>query len=832
MPDNGRLLRRAAAIVPALAALAAFVPAAAASDPLSWQPVGPPTGSIAALAVAPSDGDRVYAATDGGVARSDDGGLTWAWPGAWGIAPSTVAVSPEDEDTVAGFGRAGVARSTDGGATWTSVLDDGSTSGTVAFAPSDGSVAYAALAGDGSGRKIERSADGGASWHATATAPPADAVRLVVDPAAATTVYAETDHETIYRSTDSGGHWTRLDSSLGRALISITPDRLQPGRLFATTPQGVLLSADNGATWRRPAAGILGTTGREPIIQDAADPNRLWLVTSGGLWTSADTGMNWASVDGSPVLASDGTVAPLVAGDAGGELLGPVDAGVAATVDAGRSWHSGSLPSADMVGLALGGGTIFAATVNGSSALQASGDGGDSWAPAGPTAATDALAMSATGSTVYISTPQGVFRSLDGGATWARRSSQTPATLFADPDQDGLVFADDMLSTDGGATWTSDAVGSPSGAALGLNVLATAPRTVLLATSSGLSRSVGGAAWMPVADLGSGPVGAVSGDPARPAVAYAASANGTVFRTADGGATWRAGTAPDGGVIALAADPAHPGVIHAATRAGDRPGLWQSGDGGTSWTRADGAAGGALVSALVVGADGTTYAATFGRSVYRLAAAALPPPAITVAPHPSLTAGTRLGAGVPVRVGWQASGDPASYDLELLGPAERQLHPVEPSALIGIAPGVPTTARVRAVDGAGRTGAFVAGAPFTATLPSEASSALTYAGGWVRVTASDLVTGAARQATAVGANAHFTFTGRGVAWIATRGPQRGSARVFVDGRLAGTINLRAEVRSTRTLVFARNFPAAGTHMLAISVTGGGSVDVDALAVIR
>jgi hypothetical protein len=87
-------------------------------------------------------------------------------------------------------------------------------------------------------------------------------------------------------------------------------------------------------------------------------------------------------------------------------------------------------------------------------------------------------------------------------------------------------------------------------------------------------------------------------------------------------------------------------------------------------------------------------------------------------------------------------------------------------------------------------------------------------------------------AAAPGANAHFTFTGRGVAWIATRGPQRGSARVFVDGRLAATINLRAGVRSTRTLVFARNFPAVGTHTLAISVTGGGPVDVDALAVIR
>ena len=255
-------------------------------------------------------------------------------------------------------------------------------------------------------------------------------------------------------------------------------------------------------------------------------------------------------------------------------------------------------------------------------------------------------------------------------------------------------------------------------------------------------------------------------------------------------------------------------------------------DVGATWTRIGGAAGGGLVSALVVDPDGAAYAATFGRSIDRLAAAAAPPPAITVAPHPSLAAGTRLGAGVPVRIAWQASGEPASYDLELLGSAERQFHPTEPAALVGIAPGPPTTARVRAVDSAGTAGAFVPGAPFTVLSPSEASSALSFAGGWARVTAADLATGAARQTTASGANAHFTFTGRSVAWIATRGPQRGSARVFVDGRLAATVSLRTEVRSTRTLVFARNFAAAGPHTIAISVAGGGVVDVDALAVVR
>ena len=79
----------------ALAAPAASS-SAAATAPVA---IGPPDGVVHALGVASSDPGRAYASGDGGLARSDDGGASWTWVGAAGIAPDgVIAVSPDDED--------------------------------------------------------------------------------------------------------------------------------------------------------------------------------------------------------------------------------------------------------------------------------------------------------------------------------------------------------------------------------------------------------------------------------------------------------------------------------------------------------------------------------------------------------------------------------------------------------------------------------------------------------------------------------------------------------------------------------------------------------------
>ena len=79
----------------------------------------PDTNQVRSLAVAPSDPDTIYAATDNGPARSLDGGDSWQLLPAPVFSLSSVVVDPERSETVfLGTSDHGVLRSTDGGATW------------------------------------------------------------------------------------------------------------------------------------------------------------------------------------------------------------------------------------------------------------------------------------------------------------------------------------------------------------------------------------------------------------------------------------------------------------------------------------------------------------------------------------------------------------------------------------------------------------------------------------------------------------------------------------------------------------------------------------------
>ena len=66
------LLKRAVFI---LAALAAAAPAGAQESP--WRPLGPYGGNVTALTADPARSGTVYAATEGGVFKTADGGGSW-----------------------------------------------------------------------------------------------------------------------------------------------------------------------------------------------------------------------------------------------------------------------------------------------------------------------------------------------------------------------------------------------------------------------------------------------------------------------------------------------------------------------------------------------------------------------------------------------------------------------------------------------------------------------------------------------------------------------------------------------------------------------------------
>lgn len=208
-------------------------------------------------------------------------------------------------------------------------------------------------------------------------------------------------------------------------------------------------------------------------------------------------------------------------------------------------------------------------------------------------------------------------------------------------------------------------------------------------------------------------------------------------------------------------------------------------------------------------------------------------------PQPSLPKGVQLGTTVPVTATWTSTDALTGVVGERvqLAPAGS---PWSFNAAFGSSPqpgAVDVISAwqysVSATDAAGNSSLPVASAPFRAQLFQENDAKVTYSGRWTVASNSAASGGATRYATAQGATATLTFTGRAAAWVAPLGLKKGKAKVFVDGVLAATVDLKATARQ-RVLVFTTSWATSGAHTLSVKVlatTYRPRIDVDAFAVL-
>ena len=214
---------------------------------------------------------------------------------------------------------------------------------------------------------------------------------------------------------------------------------------------------------------------------------------------------------------------------------------------------------------------------------------------------------------------------------------------------------------------------------------------------------------------------------------------------------------------------------------------------------------------------------------------ALPP--VVAPPVVRLTFPVKLDASLPVRTLWSATdpsgvaayglqrqtGDEAAQEVAL--PAAGSTSLTEPWAL-----GTTYTYSARATDGVGNLSDWVPGARASVQLSEQTGAGIVYSGTWKSASNQYASGGSLRYATRSGASVTYTFTGAGVAWVAYRGPNRGSARVYVDGVLKKTINLYAATYSAKQVAFAFNWGTTGTHkirIVAMGTVGHPRIDVDA-----
>lgn len=308
-----------------------------------WKPIfdDQPTGSIGALAVAPSNPDIVYVGSGEGLQRPD--------------------LSTGD----------GIYKSTDAGKTWKHLgLRDGQQIGAIIVDPGDPNRLFVAVLGHPYGaneeRGVFRSTDGGERFQKVLYKDEnTGAIALAFDPSNAQTIYADLwsarqgpwengawqgPGSGLFKSTDGGSTWRQLtrglptfEQGLGRIGFCVAPS--DPKRMYATvdaSPQlgGVYRSDDAGESWRRVSSDPRPWGRGSDFAEVKVDPRNPDILYSANIvaWRSTDGGMTFKAFRGAP--GGDDYHTMWINPANPRIILLAADQGAIVTVNGGETWSS------------------------------------------------------------------------------------------------------------------------------------------------------------------------------------------------------------------------------------------------------------------------------------------------------------------------------------------------------------------------------------------------------------------------------------------------------------------------------------------------------------
>jgi photosystem II stability/assembly factor-like uncharacterized protein len=275
------------------------------------------------LQIDPNDKNTVYAGTwGGGTYKTTNGGADWLLLDEnYAFSPTCIAISKSNPNIIYASDRTQpkIHRSNDAGNTWFTYYDFGSNymlGSTVAIDPNDPDLIYASafappMAQQGAFLKIKN----GQKIADMSSLLPRSVVEIEIDGKNPNTLYASTHAYGVFKSTDAGASWNRLDgrgTELPRtgiydididpvdskilyatALSGPLPDYMLPYEGFENLEgeAGVYKSLDGGETWSL----ILETNSEARGIDiDPSDNNNLYVADMmGGVWVSNNGGADW-----------------------------------------------------------------------------------------------------------------------------------------------------------------------------------------------------------------------------------------------------------------------------------------------------------------------------------------------------------------------------------------------------------------------------------------------------------------------------------------------------------------------------------------------------------
>jgi len=372
---------------------------ARAASGLTLRSIGPAVmgGRIADIAVHPTKRSTWYVAVgSGGLWKTANSGITWT--PIFDTQPSysigAVALDPNSPDVVwVGTGENvsgrhvawgdGVYRSRNGGQSWQQMgLGSSEHIGKILVDPRDGNVVYVAAEGplwaSGGERGLYRTTDGGSTWVAVLEIDENTGVTDVeFDPSNPDVLYAAAYQRRrhiwsllaggpksgIYKSTDAGETWRRIETGLprgdmGKIGLAVTP--ADPDLVYATIEadnqeRGFYRSRDKGESWERRNGYISGGTGPHYYQEIEASPRESDVVYQMDVFiqVTRDGGATFDNLGTGREKHSDNHALWIDPKD-GNHLLAGTDAGLYETFDDGTTWrHFPNLPVSQFYKLAL-----------------------------------------------------------------------------------------------------------------------------------------------------------------------------------------------------------------------------------------------------------------------------------------------------------------------------------------------------------------------------------------------------------------------------------------------------------------------------------------------
>ncbi len=308
----------------------------------TWKPIfdDQPTGSIGALAVAPSNPATIYVGSGEGLQRPD--------------------LSTGD----------GIYKSTDAGKTWRHLgLQNAQQIGAILVDPANPNLVFVAALGHPYGaneeRGVFRSSDGGESWQKILYKDEnTGAIALAFEPGNSRIIYADLwsarqgpwengawqgPGSGLYKTTDGGNNWRQLtkglptfEQGLGRIGIAVAPS--DPNTVYATVdaPQlgGIYRSDDGGENWQRTTSDRRVWARGSDFAEIDVDPRNKEVVYCSAIaaYRSTDGGKTFTTFKGAP--GGDDYHTLWINPENPQIMLFAADQGAVITVNGGETWSS------------------------------------------------------------------------------------------------------------------------------------------------------------------------------------------------------------------------------------------------------------------------------------------------------------------------------------------------------------------------------------------------------------------------------------------------------------------------------------------------------------